>query len=97
MPDTVIIGLVSSSDRASGGIYPDEGIPSLKAWLAKAVRNPVRFIDALVPDEQAEIEAALQHQCDTLKVTLPTATAATSFSPPAAQAPPRATLLRKPP
>ena len=44
MPDTVTIGLVSTSDRASGGIYPDEGIPSLKAWLAKAVRNPVRFI-----------------------------------------------------
>lgn len=64
MHDNVIIGLVSTSDRASGGIYPDEGIPSLKAWLAKAVRNPVRFIEALVPDEQAEIEAALKKMAD---------------------------------
>ena len=30
----MIIGLVSISDRASAGVYKDEGIPSLKEWLA---------------------------------------------------------------
>lgn len=62
--DTVTIGLVSASDRASGGIYPDEGIPALKAWLEAAVANPIRFVEALVPDEQAAIEAVLRRMAD---------------------------------
>ena len=81
MPDTVTIGLVSTSDRASGGIYPDEGIPSLKAWLAKAVRNPVRFIEALVPDEQAEIEAALKKMADSDRCDLIFTTGGTGPAP----------------
>ena len=81
MPDNVTIGLVSTSDRASGGIYPDEGIPSLKAWLAKAVRNPVRFIEALVPDEQAEIEAALKKMADSNRCDLIFTTGGTGPAP----------------
>ena len=73
MPDTVIIGLVSTSDRASGGIYPDEGIPSL--------RNPVRFIEALVPDEQAEIEAALKKMADSDRCDLIFTTGGTGPAP----------------
>ena len=29
----LIVGLVSISDRASAGVYKDEGIPALKEWL----------------------------------------------------------------
>ena len=36
----MIIGLVSISDRASAGVYKDEGIPSLKQWLASAIASP---------------------------------------------------------
>lgn len=63
--DTVTIGLLSASDRASSGIYPDEGIPALKKWLQAAVSNPIHFAEALVPDEQDAIEAALCRMADT--------------------------------
>jgi len=54
------IGLVSASDRASGGVYQDEGIPALKAWLTQVIRAPaLRFEERLIPDERAVIEAAL--------------------------------------
>ena len=64
----VKIGLVSVSDRASAGVYQDQGIPSLKAWLQTALLNPLEFVEVLIPDEQAKIEMALKeladkHQC----------------------------------
>ncbi len=58
------IGLISTSDRASSGVYADEGIPALKDWLNRAVRNPIRYVEALIPDEQDEIESALIHMAD---------------------------------
>ncbi|SUA43843.1 Molybdopterin adenylyltransferase [Neisseria zoodegmatis] len=63
--DTVRIGLLSASDRASSGVYQDEGIPALKTWLQAAVNNPINFAEALVPDDQAAIEAALCRMADT--------------------------------
>ena len=42
-PDTSRIGLVSVSDRASKGVYEDQGIPALQAWLEKAVTTPIEF------------------------------------------------------
>ncbi|QEY25915.1 molybdopterin adenylyltransferase [Neisseria zalophi] len=62
--ETVTIGLLSASDRASSGVYRDEGIPALKTWLASAVCNPIRFVEALVPDERDTIEAALCKMAD---------------------------------
>ena len=54
------VGLVSVSDRASGGIYKDAGIPALKEWLAAAISSPaLRFEERLIPDEQAVIESTL--------------------------------------
>lgn len=41
--DELRIGLVSVSDRASSGIYEDKGLPSLEAWLAKALTTPFRI------------------------------------------------------
>ena len=61
---TITIGLISTSDRARSGVYADEGIPALKSWLGSAVTNPIRFVEALIPDEQAEIEAALRRMAD---------------------------------
>ena len=64
-PATVTIGLIATSDRASSGVYQDEGIPALKNWLQAAVNNPINFAEALIPDEQAQIEAALCRMADT--------------------------------
>ncbi len=57
--DPVRIGLVSVSDRASTGVYVDQGLPALKDWLTRALLNPITFEERLIPDEQAGISAAL--------------------------------------
>jgi molybdopterin adenylyltransferase len=62
--DAVIIGLVSASDRASQGVYKDEGIPALETWLAQALLNPVSFERRLIADERAVIEATLRELVD---------------------------------
>ena len=53
------IGLVSVSDRASQGVYADQGIPKLKHWLEQALVDPFTVVERLIPDEQAEIERVL--------------------------------------
>jgi molybdopterin adenylyltransferase len=57
--DAVKVGIVSVSDRASAGVYVDKGLPALKDWLTRALRNPITFEERLIPDEQAGISAAL--------------------------------------
>ncbi len=57
--DPVRIGIVSISDRASSGVYEDKGLPALKEWLGKALKNPITFEERLIPDEQATISDTL--------------------------------------
>jgi molybdopterin adenylyltransferase len=56
---TIKIGLVSASDRASAGVYPDLGIPALQDWLSKALQNPVEFVPRLISDDASVISATL--------------------------------------
>ena len=58
-PDSVRIGIVSVSDRASSGTYEDKGLPALKEWLGRALKNPIEFEPRLIPDETAVISATL--------------------------------------
>lgn len=53
------IGLVSISDRASSGIYEDQGLPTLKNWLDCALITPSQIVARLIADEQTEIESTL--------------------------------------
>ncbi|SQI42716.1 Molybdopterin adenylyltransferase [Leminorella richardii] len=53
------IGLISVSDRASNGIYQDQGIPALESWLQTAVSSGFETLSRLIPDEQAMIEEAI--------------------------------------
>jgi molybdopterin adenylyltransferase len=57
--DPVTIGIVSISDRAASGVYEDKGLPALKEWLSKALRNPITFQERLIPDEKDRISATL--------------------------------------
>src|SRR5438045_2121493 len=57
--EAVRIGIVSVSDRASTGVYEDKGLPALKDWLAKALKNPITFDARLIPDEKDRISAEL--------------------------------------
>lgn len=58
-PDELKIGLVSISDRASSGVYEDEGIPALKTWFGAALKSAWSTATRLIPDEQGAIEQAL--------------------------------------
>lgn len=53
------IGLVSISDRASSGVYQDQGLPALQAWFASALTSEWTMANRLIPDERAAIEQAL--------------------------------------
>jgi len=59
MHDPVKIGIVSISDRASTGVYEDKGLPALKDWLGRALRNPIHWEARLIPDEQTQISQTL--------------------------------------
>lgn len=59
LQDAVKIGLVSVSDRASSGVYQDQGLPALQQWLERALKNPVQFETRLVPDERERISETL--------------------------------------
>jgi molybdopterin adenylyltransferase len=53
------IGLVSISDRASQGVYQDQGIPHLQQWLERAIKTPWQAETRLIADEQNLIENTL--------------------------------------
>jgi molybdopterin adenylyltransferase len=60
----LVIGLVSISDRASAGVYEDQGLPALQDWFGKALATPWRMVTRLIPDEQPRIEATLKELVD---------------------------------
>lgn len=58
------LGLVSVSDRASGGVYEDKGLPALREWMGHALTSPWVPVERLIPDDQAAIEQTLIELCD---------------------------------
>lgn len=64
------IGLVSVSDRASQGVYQDEGIPALLSWLQTALKTPFITEQRIIPDEQLIIEETLCELVDKLQCHL---------------------------
>lgn len=79
--ERVRIGLVSVSDRASAGIYADKGLPALKDWLSRALRNPVEWHERLIPDEQDGISATLVDLVDVARCDLVLTTGGTGPAP----------------
>ena len=84
--EAVRIGLVAASDRASAGIYKDEGIPALEQWLTAALMNPIEFERRLIPDDRPTIEATLkelvdERRCDLVITTGGTGPAARDVTP----------------
>jgi len=68
--ETLVVGLVSISDRASGGVYQDQGIPALEEWLRSAITTPLRFETRLISDERAQIESTLVELVDQVRCHL---------------------------
>jgi molybdopterin adenylyltransferase len=64
MAESIPIGVVTVSDRASRGLYEDKGGPAIEAKLGRILATPWHPRRRLVPDEQALIEAALRELAD---------------------------------
>jgi len=78
----LVIGLVSISDRASQGVYRDEGIPALEDWFRQAISDPQwRTVTRLIPDERPVIEATLKELVDTAGCHLVLTTGGTGPAP----------------
>jgi len=75
------IGLVSISDRASQGVYQDQGIPGLQQWLASALATPWEAVVRLIPDERAGIERTLAELVDREGCSLVLTTGGTGPAP----------------
>jgi len=89
-PDSLLIGLVSISDRASSGVYEDKGLPGLVDWFSAALKSSWRMETRLIPDEQPVIERTLVELVDTVGCHLVLTTGGTG--PAARDVTPEATL-----
>ncbi len=65
-PNEIKIGLISISDRASQGVYADQGIPALQTWLKTALSTPHVFHERLIADEREVITETIVELCDEL-------------------------------
>ena len=79
--DELLIGLVSISDRASSGVYKDEGIPALEDFFGRALATPWRTAKRLIPDDQPAIESTLKELVDREKCHLVLTTGGTGPAP----------------
>ena len=79
-PDELLIGLVSISDRASGGVYEDKGIPALQDWFGAALKSPWRMETRLIPDDRHQIEQTLIELVDVVGCDLVLTTGGTGPS-----------------
>jgi molybdopterin adenylyltransferase len=79
--DAVTIGLLTISDRASKGIYQDEGIPALKEWIDAVLLNRVSYVTQVIPDEQPLIETTLKELVDAGGCSLVLTTGGTGPAP----------------
>src|SRR5438552_4342141 len=78
---SLLIGLVSISDRASAGVYQDKGIPGLTEWFTAALKTPWRMETRLIPDERPIIERTLVELVDTVHCDLVLTTGGTGPAP----------------
>jgi molybdopterin adenylyltransferase len=88
--DSLLIGLVSISDRASSGVYADQGVPGLRSWFEAAMKSPWRIESRLIPDEQPVIERTLVELVDVVRCQLVLTTGGTG--PASRDVTPEATL-----
>ena len=59
MTTAIKIGIVTVSDRASAGIYEDEGGPAIRAYLGKALASLWTPVARVIPDDRALIAKTL--------------------------------------
>ena len=74
------VGRITCSDRASAGVYADEGGPEIERVFSGIWPEPVEFVAKIVPDVVHEIEIALRYLCDDYHCPLIITTGGTGFA-----------------
>lgn len=62
--DEIRIGIVTVSDRASAGIYADEGGPAVADYMSRALAGEWTAVARIIPDDRAIIAETLIELCD---------------------------------
>ncbi|MCU0802073.1 MAG: molybdopterin adenylyltransferase [Rhodobacteraceae bacterium] len=65
-----LIGVITVSDRASAGVYPDKSGPAMESWLGAAITTPFRISRAIIPDGAGKVADTLKRFCSSLKADL---------------------------
>jgi molybdopterin adenylyltransferase len=81
MNQSLRIGILTISDRASAGVYEDRSGPAIRDTLELFLRTPWEARVRIVPDERNLIEAALRELCDTENCSLVLTTGGTGPAP----------------
>jgi molybdopterin adenylyltransferase len=81
MSDTIKIGIVTVSDRASAGIYADEGGPAIEAYLNKALTSAWTPVARVIPDDRKLIARTLIALADEERCCLIVTTGGTGPAP----------------
>jgi molybdopterin adenylyltransferase len=68
--NTIKIGFLTISDRASRGVYEDTSGPAMQDWISKAVTSPYEEVSRIIEDEQLLIEKTLIEMSDNLGCNL---------------------------
>ena len=74
------VGRVTCSDRASAGVYQDEGGPEIERVFRSIWTEPVEFEAKIIPDDEVEIAATLRLLADDLHCPLIITTGGTGFA-----------------
>lgn len=80
MGEPIRVGILTVSDRASQGVYPDESGEALRRWVAEQMGWTVARY-AVVPDEIEAIQRILRTWCDEDRLDLILTTGGTGLSP----------------
>ena len=79
--ETIHIGVVTVSDRASRGEYEDKGGPAMIAELNRILVTPWTAVSRVIPDEKPVIEETLRELCDQQGCCLVVTTGGTGPAP----------------
>ena len=63
-PAPALIGILTVSDRASRGVYADEGGPAIRGYLHEVLASPWEPRERIVPDDLAMIAATIRDLAD---------------------------------
>ncbi|SMO47719.1 molybdopterin adenylyltransferase [Gracilimonas mengyeensis] len=64
MADLIRIGIITSSDRASEGVYDDRSGPAIKEYFSERLQNSLEWKYKVIPDEYEMLTKTMIDMCD---------------------------------